>query len=218
MWWLLWPTEALRGWNTCSSHSQTPKASEPSRAPASPMRAGTREGSPAARWQAPRERALAGRRPSPSVSAHRRRQAGFSLLEALLAATVLATGVLLVSQGFSLGARAAALGRQYTQAALLAQSELAQLMLEENLATVEPEGEFTDSALAGARWSFIEEETGTAGLVRLTVTVTWGGPWGERQLTLSTLRAELTELVQTATGPSAGLSSAAGPSSTGGTQ
>jgi hypothetical protein len=136
-------------------------------------------------------------------------------LEALLAATVLATGVLLASQGFSLGARAAALGRQYTQAALLAQSELTELMLEENLATVEPEGEFADAPLPGARWSFFQEDTGTAGLVRLTVTVTWGGAWGERQLSLSALRPEFTELPQTAGGSSA-TSGAAGSSGTGG--
>jgi len=142
----------------------------------------------------------------------RRREAGFSLLEALLAATVLATGVLLVSQGFSLGARLAALGRQYTQAALLAQSELTELMLEENLATVEPEGEFTDSPLAGAHWSFALEDTGTPGLVRLTVTVAWGGLWGERQLSLSALRPEFAELPQTTAGSSAASASSAGGS------
>jgi hypothetical protein len=133
--------------------------------------------------------------------------------EALLAATVLATGVLLVSQGFSLGARAAALGRQYTQAALLAQGELTELMLEENLATVEPEGEFADSPLAGAHWSFALEDTGTPGLVRLTVTVAWGGLWGERQLSLSALRPEFAELPQTTAGSSAASASAAGGSS-----
>jgi hypothetical protein len=139
-------------------------------------------------------------------------------LEALLAAAVLATGVLLVSQGFSLGARAAALGRQYTQAALLAQSGLANLMLEQDLSTVQPEGEFTDSPLPGARWSFIDEETGTAGLVRLTVTVTWGGLGGERQLSLSALRPEMAELAQTVAGSSTTSGSSAGLSGTGGGQ
>jgi type II secretory pathway pseudopilin PulG len=152
------------------------------------------------------------------TAAGRRREAGFSLLEALLATTVLATGVLVVSQGFSLGTRAAALGRQYTQAALLAQSELTNLMLAQNLGTVEPQGEFTDSPLAGARWSFVDEETGTPGLVRLTVTVTWGGPWGERQLSLSALRPEMTELPQTAGGSSATPASSTGSSQTGGGQ
>jgi hypothetical protein len=148
--------------------------------------------------------ALGGRRLSLAVSARRRREAGFSLLEALLAATVLATGVLVTTQGFSLGARAAALGRQYTQAALLAQSELTELMLEQNLATVEPEGEFADAPLPGARWSFTLEDTGTPGLGRLTVTVAWGGVGtggvGERQLSLSALRPDFTVLTQTAGG------------------
>jgi len=174
------------------------------------------------RWptELPVRSAPQGRRPvqvpGRPVTARRRREAGFSLLEALLAATVLATGVLLVSQGFSLGARAAALGRQYTQAALLAQGELTELMLEENLATVEPEGEFVDSPLAGARWSLVREDTGTAGLVRLTVTVAWGGLWGERQLSLSALRPEFAELPQTTAGPSAASSSAGGSTGTGG--
>ena len=51
----------------------------------------------------------------------RRRETWFSLLEVLLASVILATGVLVVSQGFSLGARSAAVGRQYTQAVVLAQ-------------------------------------------------------------------------------------------------
>jgi hypothetical protein len=89
-------------------------------------------------------------------------------------------------------------------------------MLEENLATVEPEGEFTDSALAGARWSFIEEETGTAGLTRVTVTVAWGSLWGERQLTLSTLRPEFTQVTGTGGGSAATPASSASSSGTGG--
>lgn len=146
----------------------------------------------------------------------RRPEAGFSLLEALLAAAVLAGGVLLASQGFSLGARAAALGRQYTEATLLAQSRLAELMLEENLAAVETEGEFTDAPLPGAHWSFVTEETATAGLTRVTVTVAWGSLWGERQLTLSTLRPEFTQVTGTGGGSAATPASSASSNGTGG--
>ena len=123
-----------------------------------------------------------------------RRHAGFSLLEVLLATAILASSVLLISQGFSLGARAAALGRQYTEAVLLGQSRLAELMLEKDLGVLETEGEFEEGSLPDARWSFSAEDTDTAGLVRLTMTVRWGGDWGERQISLSALRPEFGRL------------------------
>jgi len=135
----------------------------------------------------------------------RRRQAGFSLLEVLLAAAVLATGVLVVSQGFSLGTKAAALGRQYTEGVLLAQNRLAELLLEDDLDVVDSEGEFGTSALPGARWAFAAEDTETTGVVRVTVTVRWGGDWGERQVTLSALRPEFDQLpVSSESGTAAG--------------
>ena len=124
----------------------------------------------------------------------RSRETGFSLLEVLLASVILATGVLVISQGFSLGARSAAVGRQYTQAVLLAQSRLVELMLEEDLGVLDTQGEFEDAALPEARWSFAVEDTDTTGLVLVTVTVRWGGDWGERQVSLSCLRPEFDAL------------------------
>ncbi len=120
----------------------------------------------------------------------RSRETGFSLLEVLLASVILATGVLVVSQGFSLGVRSAAVGRQYTEGVLLAQSRLAELMLEDDLDVVDSEGDFETSSLQGARWTFATEDTETTGVVRVTVTVRGGGDWGERQVTLSALRPE----------------------------
>ena len=134
-----------------------------------------------------------------------RGQAGFSLLEVLLAAAVLAAGVLLVSQGFALGTRAAALGRQYTLATLLAQSRLAELMLEKDLGVVETEGEFEEAPLPEARWSFSTEDTETTGLLRLTVTVEWlGSGGGPRQVALSALRAEFSRLPAASAGAASG--------------
>jgi len=131
-------------------------------------------------------------------------QAGFSLLEALLASAVLAGGVLLASQGFSLGARSAALARQYTQATLLAQGKLGELMLEEELDTAETGGAFEDPPIPEASWELVVEDTGTTGLVRLTVTVSWGGAWGERSLSLTALRPEFGRLARTVEAVSAG--------------
>lgn len=124
----------------------------------------------------------------------RRREAGFSLLEALLAAAILAGAVLLVSQGFALGTKAASLGGQYTKGVLLAESRLAELSVEPNLGVVETEGDFEDAGLPEARWAFTSEDTETTGLVRLTVTVSWCGAWGERQVTLSALCPEFDQL------------------------
>jgi len=67
-------------------------------------------------------------------------------------------------------------------------------MLEDDLGVLDTEGEFEDADLPGARWSFAVEETGTAGLVLVTVTVHWGGDWGERQVSLSRLRPEFDAL------------------------
>ena len=124
-------------------------------------------------------------------------EAGFSLLEALIASAVLATGVLMVSQGFSLGARSTAVARQYTEATLLAQSQLAELMLEADLESVETEGTFEDVALPDASWELTIESTGTTGMTRVTVTVSWGGAWGGRSLSLSALRPEFGDLETT---------------------
>ncbi len=130
----------------------------------------------------------------------RRREAGFSLLEVLLAATILAGAVLVVSQGFALGARSAALGGQYTRAVLLAEARLAELMLEQELGAVETEGDFEDASLPEARWSLLLEDTETAGLLRVSVTVSWGGVWGERQVTLTELRPDFDLLPETIEG------------------
>ena len=137
----------------------------------------------------------------PRAIGNRRPQAGFSLLEVLLATAILASASVLVSRGFSLGARAAALGRQYTQAVLLAQSRLAELVLEKDLGVLQTEGEFEEGPLRQARWSFSAEDIDVAGLVRLTVTVRWGGDWGERQVSLSALRPEF-DLLPTLTAAS----------------
>ena len=117
-------------------------------------------------------------------------------------------GVLLVSQGFALGARAAALSRQHTLATLLARSRLAELMLEEDLGVAQTEGEFEEAPLPEARWSFDVEETDTTGLLRLTVTVEWLSGGSRRRLSLSALRPEFDRLPAGA-GPS--LSEGGGP-------
>jgi len=135
----------------------------------------------------------------------RPREAGSSLLEVLLAASILAGGVLLVSQGFALGTKAASLSGQYTRAVLLAESKLTELLLEQDLSAAETEGDFDGTSLPEAHWASSSEDTETTGLVRLTVTVGWRGAWGERQVSVNALRAELDRLPTTT-----GVGSAAG--------
>ena len=127
---------------------------------------------------------------------HRRRAAGgFSLLEVLVAFAILVISLGALLRVFGGGMRAAALAEEYSRAAILAESKLASMGVEEPLTEGSREGEFDDTY----RWrSLVAEypvETPTSQIVvsavkllEVTVEVNWSSGVKRRAITLSTLR------------------------------
>ena len=99
--------------------------------------------------------------------------AGFSLLEVLVAFTVLALVLGAVLQVVASGLRAAGAGEEYTRATLLAQSKLAEFSVTEQLPEGVEEGSFDDRfdwRLTVAPYLFAQEPAGTQEIDRLAVT------------------------------------------------
>lgn len=132
-------------------------------------------------------------------------QRGFTLLEVVVAFAIAASGIALVYQIYGTGLRSTALAGEYTQAALLAEAQLARLGLEETLSEGDDSGEFDN----GYRWNarveryepneeeqintvdFDLAEVTNAELLRVTLSVEWGEP--PRSVRLETLRLVPTE-------------------------
>lgn len=79
---------------------------------------------------------------SSSKAVQSRAQAGFSLLEVLVAFAILAGSLGVLMQTLSLGMRNAGLAERYAEAASLAQSKLAEIAAEPELEPGEAEGEW----------------------------------------------------------------------------
>lgn len=142
------------------------------------------------------------RRPAPGPLRPRLRQApsaGFSLLEVLVAITVLAVGLGIVYQTLGTGARAAGSGDGYSRAALYAQSILAGVDAEYPLEEGETTGRFPDSPdAADYRWRMVITpyvdaagepiSDGPVEVLSVMTEVTWGRGGQERSLHLDTVR------------------------------
>ena len=104
----------------------------------------------------------------------------------------LALGALL--QVFATGLRSSSTAENYTMAALLAESKLAAMGIEEPLEESHRSGEFDN----GFAWTTIVRPYGGGGgptlapgalqAFEVSVTVRWGGPGRERSVSLETLR------------------------------
>ena len=126
----------------------------------------------------------------------RNRQSGFSLIEVLVAFSIMALILTVLFQVFSTGLRTAGMAEEYSVAERLAQSLL------EETATIRPlEAGERSGAFDGTRYRWqtrIEQETelgadldsGRFSPYRITVWVMWEGRGGERDFTLSTLRLQ----------------------------
>jgi len=129
-------------------------------------------------------------RPLPAA----RRPCGFSLLEVLVAFSILtiSTGALLTA--FSSGARQSALARDYSRAVVLAESRLAEIGVVEPLAEGKQEGE-VDTRFAW-RTEVSEYQTDTEDIqrpgalraYRVTARVDWEAQGQIRSVVLSSLR------------------------------
>jgi type II secretion system protein I len=125
-------------------------------------------------------------------SPHRR---GFTLIEVLATLLLMAIVLPAVMQGVSIALASASNARQRTEAAAVAQTEMANL-----LAT----GQWSGGVLAGDtasngatyHWQASVEawpdDTTSVGLQQLDMVVTWTGRSGKRSITLSTLTYDRT--------------------------
>lgn len=119
---------------------------------------------------------------------------GFTLIEVLVALTVLSLALGIIFAGLSASLRGRRTAVDYQQAALLAESKLNSIGVETNLEEGHTAGRFDDRF----RWqalvtAYIEEGRNQANEspkrpVIVTVTVVWGDPSDERSISLSTLR------------------------------
>jgi len=122
------------------------------------------------------------------------RTQGFTLLEVLVAFTILALVLGALLQVFSGGLRTAEIARNHAVGALLAKSKLAAIGIEEPLVAGERTGTFDN----GYRWHYsvdpyqeqdgAQEEQQEFVPYRLVLTVEWGPAGSGGSLTLTTLR------------------------------
>lgn len=126
------------------------------------------------------------------------REQGFSLLEVLVAVTLLGLGFAAIFSGFSSGLRAADRLEQHQRALVLATNKLNEFLLDPGLA---PNRERVGTEF-GLRWQgkarLIEERPGAnperpVQTLRVSVEVSWDGPASEQSLTLETLKLRVAE-------------------------
>lgn len=118
-----------------------------------------------------------------------KRMRGFSLLEVLVAFAILALTLGVLLNIFSGGLRNLGDGSHYTQAALDAQSMLAEIGVSVPLAPGEITGEFDATYRWSARVTSLGlSPNGNAALYQVDVTVKWGEGTSQREVTLHTLK------------------------------
>jgi general secretion pathway protein I len=132
------------------------------------------------------------------------RQQGFTLIEILVAFMILALALTVIFRIFSGGLRNVELSADYTLAALVAESQLAEAGVTAPLEPGETRGEWDDSF----SWQRIiepylpwEEEKELSTAVegyRITVNVDWERAGKKRRLTLSSIRLRKTDANGTA--------------------
>ncbi len=121
-------------------------------------------------------------------------EAGFTLLEVILALAILGIAFALAIELLATGVRSAKASGDYTQAVLLARQKMAEIAVTPNLEGSADGGEFG----GGFRWvsgirPLPQEEDLPAQLYQVWVRVTWPGRRGEKSLDLYTLRMAVDE-------------------------
>jgi len=124
---------------------------------------------------------------------------GMTLLEVILAASIMAGVVALIMTGYSRMAAAATVSKGYREGAELLELKLKEVYATDDLSALESQGKFTDSSdvttpLQDAAWR-IDVTSIQTGLAEVKVTVTWQSNRGEETVAASTLKfvpAEIT--------------------------
>ena len=132
--------------------------------------------------------------PKPGTATPRRREAGFTLLEVIIALAILGVTFALAMQLLATGVRSAKAAEDYTHAALLARQKMGEIVVKPSF-----EGSADGGELGGGfRWvsevqPLPQEEELPALLYRVWVRVAWPGRRGEKSLDLYTLRMAVDE-------------------------
>lgn len=124
----------------------------------------------------------------------RRRAAGFTLVEMVVATIVLAVGGVAAMMAISACVRTVGDAESYSRAAMLAEMRLAELEARPDaVSSGEQQGDFGEE-YPGYSWIQTVEPTDMPEVVRVTVTVTW--PMGFRRG-----QASFTTMLRTTAGP-----------------
>jgi len=125
-------------------------------------------------------------------------QKGFTLLEILLAVTILGLAVTVIMQQFSAGLRIGRLSNTYTTATIYAKQKLEELQVEEEIKEKEDSGSFEDGysyrvSVTLYEDYFEEEDEGLfehlpLEMYRLESVVWWDEGEKEKSITLTTLK------------------------------
>lgn len=128
--------------------------------------------------------AAATTRCSPS---RRRTGAGLTLIEVVISLVILATGLLVLLQGFSAGAKVQRVASIDTLGILKAEEVFGRLV--QNGSVTPTNGEGTEESPAGFRWSIqvspADDALPEGPLQRVLFTAFWDGVGGERSITLA---------------------------------
>ncbi len=124
-----------------------------------------------------------------------KRARGFTLIEVLLAASIMTVALTLILSGFSTCLRAAAEARRYTEAALLLERKIAELEMADSLEVGSEEGQFEDDdgevEYPGYTWRVeIEEAEDVENLLVATVTISWRDRGRDRSVEVTRLFAK----------------------------
>jgi len=101
----------------------------------------------------------------------RKSQRGFTLIEALVAAALLATGVVAVLSAFGALSRTEASAREVETMQRLAYQKYDELLATSTDITSPQDGDFSDRNIDGFTWKMEEEPSGVDNLDAVTVTV-----------------------------------------------
>lgn len=126
-----------------------------------------------------------------------RRRSGFTLVEMIIAATLLVVGVAGAMGAISASTRTAAYASQIQTAALLAQRQLAETATQPDaLSGGDQEGTF-EEPYSNYHWKQSAEATDYQNLFKVTVTVTWGnGPTPSQRSVTTFLRNDMNTVAQ----------------------